>query len=151
MNVPAPTPGIISVLRRTAREMVHDLLAGLQAAGYDDVQAAHHPVFESIDDQGTRLTELATRADMTHQSMSEVVAALEQRGYVARRPDPTDGRARLVCLTPKGRELRRVGTALIGEIEKAWQARWSQAGMDIDVRSSMLLALATATPRAGKP
>ena len=136
-----PTPGIISVLRRTARAMVHELIAGLEAAGYRDVQPAYHPVFECIDRGGTRLTELAARADMTHQSMSEVIAALEQRGYVERRPDPSDGRARLVCLTPHGTQLRRVANALIRDIERSWQTRWHDRGLDADVRRVMLAAL----------
>jgi DNA-binding MarR family transcriptional regulator len=137
----APTPGIISVLRRTARTMIHELLDALDAAGYPDMQSAFHPLFECIDDDGTRLTELAARADMTHQSMSEVVASLEQRGYVERRPDPADGRARLVCLTPAGRKLRRVGTAKIREIEQLWQARWRESGINADVRTAFSSAL----------
>jgi len=40
---------------------------------------------------------------MTHQSMGELIDTLERRDYVERRPDPDDGRARLVCLTAKGR------------------------------------------------
>ena len=136
-----PTPGIISALRRTARKMIQELLESLDAAGYPNMQAAFHPVFECIDDDGTRLTELAARADMTHQSMSEVVASLEQRGYVERRPDPADGRARLVCLTPEGRKLHRIGTDKIHEIEKVWQARWQEHGINADVRTALLSAL----------
>jgi DNA-binding MarR family transcriptional regulator len=121
--------------------MIRELLEALDAAGYPDMQAAYHPVFECIDNKGTRLTELAARADMTHQSMSEVVASLEQRGYLERRPDPADGRARLVCLTPAGRKLRRVGTAKIRELEQIWQARWREAGINADVRTAFSSAL----------
>jgi len=137
----APTPGIISVLRSTTRTMINELLEALDSAGYPDMQAAFHPLFECIDEEGTRLTELAARADMTHQSMSEVVVSLEQRGYLERRPDPTDGRARLVCLTPAGQKLRRVGTEKIREIERLWQARWREAGIDADVRTAFSSAL----------
>ena len=127
--------------------VIQELLEALDAAGYPGMQAAFHPVFECIDDDGTRLTELAARADMTHQSMSQVVASLEQRGYVERRPDPTDRRARLVCLTPDGQKLRRIGTAKIREIEKVWQARWQESGIDADVRTALLSALdSTDTP-----
>jgi DNA-binding MarR family transcriptional regulator len=136
-----PTPGIISVLRSTTRMMIHELLDALDNAGYPDMQAAFHPLFECIDDEGTRLTELAARADMTHQSMGEIVVSLEQRGYVERRPDPADGRARLVCLTPAGRKLRRVGTEKIRDIERLWQARWREAGLDVDVRTAFWTAL----------
>jgi DNA-binding MarR family transcriptional regulator len=73
--------------------------------------------------------------------MSEVVASLEQRGYVERRPDPADGRARLVCLTASGRKLRRVGTTKIRELEQLWQARWREFGINADLRTAFSSAL----------
>ena len=88
--------------RQTARRMVEELIERLMADGHDGVHPAYHALFENIDAEGTRLTELAARADMTHQSMGELVGTLERRGWVERRPDPTDRRARLVCLTPDG-------------------------------------------------
>src|SRR5688572_9981273 len=96
---------LISLFRRTSQLMVAELADRLAAAGYTDIPTAAHPVFENLDRDGTRLTELAARADMTHQSMGELVATLEKRGYIERQPDPTDRRARLVCLTAKGRQL----------------------------------------------
>jgi DNA-binding MarR family transcriptional regulator len=88
------------------------------------------------------LTELAARADMTHQSMSELVAGMERRGWVQRRPDPTDHRARLVCLTPAGRDLARRGLHHINEIEAKWQARWRAAGYDGRLRDVLEQAIA---------
>jgi len=134
-------PGIISVLRRTSRAMVAELVQCLTEAGYPDVQPAFHPVFENIDDAGSRLTDLAKAADMTHQSMSELVGILERRGYVERRPDPSDARARLVCLTESGRTLRTLGSAYIREIESEWQQRWRRAGIRTDVRAALAHAL----------
>jgi DNA-binding MarR family transcriptional regulator len=128
--------------RRTARLMVEELMKRLEADGFGEVHPAYHALFENIDPQGTRLTELATRAEMTHQSMSELVATLERRGWVARRPDPSDGRARLVCLTPEGRELTRRGLHHIKEIEAAWQTRWREAGYDGQLRDVLGQAIA---------
>ena len=79
---------ILMAFRRTARLMVDELARRLLADGYAGVQPAHHAFFENIDPHGTRLTELATRADMTHQSMSELVAGLEAAG------GPSAGRTR---------------------------------------------------------
>jgi hypothetical protein len=42
-----------------AQLMVAELVERLNAAGYPDISAAAHPVFENIDPNGTRLTELA--------------------------------------------------------------------------------------------
>jgi DNA-binding MarR family transcriptional regulator len=64
---------------------------------------AHSGVFAHIDvEGGTRLTELARRANITPQAMGELVDDLERMGYVTRRPDPEDRRAKLIALTPRG-------------------------------------------------
>ena len=122
--------------------MVAELVERLAAAGYTDIQTAAHTVFENIDRDGTRLTELAARADMTHQSMGELVATLEERGYVVRRPDPTDGRARLVCLTAKGKQLTRIALHEIAAIEADWHRAWKHAGLSTDLRTALQAAVA---------
>jgi DNA-binding MarR family transcriptional regulator len=118
-----PQATLIGLFRRAAHLMVEELVHRLAAAGYDDLPAAYHPVFENIDRAGTRLTVLAARADMTHQSMGELVRTLELRGYVERATDPADRRARLVRLTAKGREMVRVALVEIAAIEDAWLDR----------------------------
>jgi DNA-binding MarR family transcriptional regulator len=132
---------VMMAFRRTARLMVDELVRRLRADGYEGVHPGHHAFFENIDPGGTRLTELAERADMTHQSMSELVAGLERRGWVERRPDPNDGRARLVCLTPEGRQLTRRGLHHINAIEAEWQERWRAAGHEGQLRPILEHAL----------
>lgn len=51
-----------------------------------------------------RITELAALQGITQPSMTAVITALEQAGYVERAPDPTDGRAVLVSATEAGEE-----------------------------------------------
>jgi DNA-binding MarR family transcriptional regulator len=106
--------------------MVSKLTENLARAGFDDLNTSHHPVFENIDPDGTRLTDLAARAGMTHQSMSELVAALVARGYLQRRSDPSDGRARLICLTDKGRRMVRQALREITSIESEWEAEFGE-------------------------
>jgi DNA-binding MarR family transcriptional regulator len=132
---------LIALFRETARLMVEELVERLHAAGYRDQTAAHHPVFENIDPDGTRLTVLAVRAGMTHQSMGELVQTLERRGYLERRPDPSDRRATLVLLTRRGRQAVRRAVAEIAQIEAAWRERFRRAGLDADLRASLEAAL----------
>jgi len=54
---------------------------------------------------GLRSSELAHHLHIAPRSATEVVDALEAKGLVQRSPDPTDRRATLVSLTPRGREL----------------------------------------------
>jgi DNA-binding MarR family transcriptional regulator len=132
---------VMMAFRHTARRMIEELTQRLEADGYAAVQPAYHALFENIDIEGTRLTELAARADMTHQSMGELVATLERRGWVERRPDASDRRARLVCLTPEGARLTRRGLHHINAIEAEWQQRWRAAGYDGTLRHVLERAL----------
>ena len=49
--------------------------------------------------------ELARNAFVTDQSAAEMVGVLEERGLLARRPDPADRRRRVLRLTSSGQEL----------------------------------------------
>lgn len=68
-------------------------------------------------EDGLRLSVLASRAGMTAQSMGELVDDLERRGYLERRPDPDDRRAKRIYLTERGGENARVARLAIGEVE----------------------------------
>jgi DNA-binding MarR family transcriptional regulator len=97
------------------------------AAGYADIRPSHGCVFGGIDpENGSRLTELADRAMMTKQSVGEVVSDLEKRGYLERVPDPQDGRAKIIRLTTKGREVYLAGWRLNEELEQQWAARFGE-------------------------
>ena len=48
---------------------------------------------------------LADQLQITKQSVNDLLRHLEQHGYITRQHDPTDGRARIVRLTAKGRRL----------------------------------------------
>jgi DNA-binding MarR family transcriptional regulator len=74
----------------------------LREEGHDELTVAHINLTRSLDAEGTRLVDLARRAAMTKQSMSELVDQVERTGLIEKRPDPSDGRAKLVCFTRKG-------------------------------------------------
>jgi DNA-binding MarR family transcriptional regulator len=75
-------------------------------------------VFQYLDAAGTTVSTLAERAEMTKQAMGELVAYLEERGYVDRVPDPSDRRAKLVRPTAKGREVYAIVRELVPEMEQ---------------------------------
>lgn len=122
--------------------MVGEITTRVEAAGFADSPPTFHPIFENLDPEGTRLTTLAARTGLTHQSVGEVVDVLERRGYVERVRDPIDGRARLVVLTAAGRDLLRAAIAAIDDIERSWTARWERHGLDGDLRGALVGALA---------
>ncbi|HEX9711907.1 MAG TPA: MarR family winged helix-turn-helix transcriptional regulator [Actinomycetota bacterium] len=130
-------PALTASLRRVTQAMVVELVSRIEAAGYPGITGSHHPLFENIDPEGTRLTVLAGRAGMTHQSMSELVQTLQTRGYVTREPDPSDRRARLVVLTALGRRMVRRALLEMGRIEREWIALLADAGLEGDLKAAM--------------
>jgi DNA-binding MarR family transcriptional regulator len=101
------------------RSMDERVLAAMRAAGYD-VTAAQSRIAQRIDDGGSRLTDLAERAQVTKQTASVLVAALERQGLVERVPDPADGRAQLIRLSDRGRAASRQAMQVVVGVEREW-------------------------------
>ncbi len=93
------------------------IVDGVVGAGYPQ-KPSHSAVFAQISPEGSRLSALARGANMTPQAMGELVDELEELGYVERRPDPTDRRAKLIMLTPRGHDCIAAGIATIQGIER---------------------------------
>lgn len=107
--VSTPPVSLLVLLRDLERSITLRLVGQLRAAGYPGLSPAHGKVFPFVAANGSRVADMARAAHITKQSMSDLVDLLERQGYVDRRPDPSDSRAKLVCLTDRGREV--VGTA----------------------------------------
>jgi DNA-binding MarR family transcriptional regulator len=111
------------LLGESFRALDGQLHEGMVAAGFGDVRPAHYAVFRFLKPEGSRVAELAEEARMTKQSMGELVAYLERRGYVERLPDPRDGRARMVVWTEAGLRWSEAAAERLGEIEDALAER----------------------------
>ena len=94
--------------------------AALVEHGFTDYRPTYQPVFQWCKPEGSRLTELAERIGVTKQSMGEIIDVLEQRGYVERVPDPTDGRAILIRRTPRGWEVNRIARQVVEQVQQEW-------------------------------
>ncbi len=109
MSSDTPNPLHIGGMLRQIWQWVRDeISAGVIAAGYDDLTAAHVALFRHPTLDRQRPTELAEQMQITKQSVNDLLAHLQARGYITREPDPADGRARVVRLTTKGKRLERV-------------------------------------------
>jgi DNA-binding MarR family transcriptional regulator len=123
---PRPLPALLTQVKEAALHKMRDRLA---EEGYGDIREGYGCVFGFIDiDEGSRLTELAERAGLTKQAVGEVIPELEQLGYLTREPDPRDRRAKIIKLTPKGRDACLTGRRLFAEIEREWA---DQLGEDL--------------------
>jgi DNA-binding MarR family transcriptional regulator len=65
--------------------------------------------------------DLADRLRVSRQAVAQAVAALERHDYVVRGPHPSDARARIIELTPRGRQALRVMRSNALEVEKRWR------------------------------
>ncbi len=84
---------LVRAWRSAGRQLPdHTTMALLQLAGH-------------LRDGEHRLGEIADRRGVDQSVVSRQVGELQARGLVCRRPDPSDGRAQLVRLTPAGEHL----------------------------------------------
>jgi DNA-binding MarR family transcriptional regulator len=82
--------------------LADELQRRLAADGFGDVRFADGFVFQHLVDGPQTIGALADQLGVTQQAASKSVADLERRGYVTRRADPDDARARQVALTARG-------------------------------------------------
>jgi DNA-binding MarR family transcriptional regulator len=129
-DLPGDRQAIGQLLVRLLREFRDDLGAPRAAAGYGDVREPHFQIFGNIRMGGIRLTELADRAQLSLAAASELVNDLAELGYLTRRPDPADGRAKLIDLTTRGRDLMADAGRRVADIERRWSALTGERNFD---------------------
>lgn len=121
-DLPTDRQAVGQLLGRLLREFRRDLARPRSERGYGDIRDPHMQIFGNIRMGGVRLTELAERAQLSLAATSELVNDLSHLGYLARRPDPDDGRAKLIELTDRGRGLLALAGERVAEIEHHWSA-----------------------------
>lgn len=82
------------------------------------------PLYE---EDGLRMGEIARRARLSKQTITTMVRLLERDGLVPRRPDPQDGRAAVVLLTPRAQAFRPTAEATLRELTHLAQRRLGTA------------------------
>ncbi len=89
----------------TGWALADELQRRLSADGFADSRFADGVVFQHLIAGPVTITTLADRLGVTQQAASKTVADLQRRGYVTRRTDPTDARARQVVLADRGEQV----------------------------------------------
>ena len=110
-------------LRILSDELRSNMEHQLKETGFTDVSPSHGWIFHNTKEEGSRITDLAAIAKITKQSMSALAAQLEKTGYVKKKMDPTDKRAWLLVLTPKGKKVKEVGHEINYHFEKKWEQK----------------------------
>jgi DNA-binding MarR family transcriptional regulator len=94
-----------------------EMFAVLATQGFDDLKYRHGAVLAHLEPGGVRATELSRLSGQHKQIIGTLVDELEALGYLERRPDPSDRRAKLVCPTERGLAQMRAADAIVDDIE----------------------------------
>jgi DNA-binding MarR family transcriptional regulator len=131
-DLPSDRLAIGQLLGRLLREFRAELFAPAAGAGYTDLRQPHLHIFGNVGVTGVRLTDLAAKAQLSLATTSELVSNLQRLGYLERRPDPTDRRAKLIFPTHRGRQALHDAGNRVADIEQHWSdlvgdARFTEA------------------------
>jgi DNA-binding MarR family transcriptional regulator len=110
-----PEPRLSYVVARLERALRAEINERVKPHGLTTLQYTTLSILE----RGGELSnaQLARRAYMTPQSMSEVLDALEKKGLVGRSPHPNHRRVFPAALTAKGRKVLDACNAAVDELE----------------------------------
>lgn len=103
--------------------------AELAERGYEDVRSVHDFALHSILSGADSASELARRMSVTRQAAAKTIAALEERNFVARQPDPADRRRTRLRVTEHGLAMLRQGEAIFDELREQWEKQVGAASL----------------------
>jgi DNA-binding MarR family transcriptional regulator len=112
-----PDLGVLS--SRTLFSLQRELFAALAEQGHPGLRPRHGAVLAYLDEEGSRATDLAAQSGQHKQVIGTLVDELVELGYVERRPDPADRRAKLIVPTEKGRDHLVKSDAILASMEAA--------------------------------
>jgi DNA-binding MarR family transcriptional regulator len=146
-GLPRDRLAIGQLLGRLLQQFRTELFDQAQADGqFADIRFPHLQVWGNVGINGIRLTDLAAKAQLSLAACSELVDELQHLGYLERRPDPTDGRAKLIFPTRKGRGALDAAGQAVAELEERWRRKVPRGDFDAACRTldTLLAALADA-------
>ena len=104
---------LLGVARHLQTQTMHALQ---QECGHHNLRLGFAPYITLIGTRGMRLTELAEILGISRQACNQAANQVENAGYIMRKADPEDGRAKQLVLTAQGRQLREDGRRITAEL-----------------------------------
>ncbi|MEA5363810.1 MarR family transcriptional regulator [Amycolatopsis sp., V23-08] len=115
-NATDPDLGVLA--GRLLFAVQRELFSTLAARGFGDLNPRHGAVLAYLDPGGVRATELARLSGQHKQIVGTLIDELETLGYVERRPDPSDRRAKLICPTDRGLAQMQAADAIMAAMQE---------------------------------
>jgi DNA-binding MarR family transcriptional regulator len=145
MLTPMTDPDIGVLIALAYQEFVREMHDDLAARGFDDLGRSDGYVFRALDAEPLTISSLAARLDISKQGAGQLIEDMSRRGYLTSRPDPSDGRARLLELSARGRSALAAAHAFHRSYEHRLARRHGRA--TVDAVRAVLTAMA---PTYGK-
>tara|TARA_B110000503_G_scaffold139089_1_gene226654 strand:+ start:8545 stop:9600 length:1056 start_codon:yes stop_codon:yes gene_type:complete len=89
-----------------------------EECGHTDLRLGFSPYIDLLNEGDKRLTELANILGISPQACNQAVKQVEAAGYIARTPDPDDGRAKQLTLSTRGKKLSRDGAHITAQLDQ---------------------------------
>lgn len=132
-----PDDRLAHIIKDTTRLLVRSLQ---QRLARHEVSFGHWALFRVLwQVDGLRQKELSVRAGLTEPTTHVALKAMEARGFVERRRDPSNNKNWYVYLTPRGRELEQRLVPLAVEVNSIATEGLPQA--DLEVTRRVLLRM----------
>jgi DNA-binding MarR family transcriptional regulator len=119
------------------------VLARTAAAGFGDLRPSHGYLFQHLIPGPLPVGEVARRLGVTPQGASKAIGELEAMGYLGRRADEADQRARIVALTERGWAAVEAGRVARAEVTAELRAMVGEAEAERLIASLRRLAVAS--------
>ncbi|MGW4057708.1 MarR family winged helix-turn-helix transcriptional regulator [Amycolatopsis sp. NPDC004747] len=115
-NATNPDLGVLA--GRLLFAVQRELFSTLAERGFDDLKPRHGAVLAYLDPDGVRATDLSKLSGQHKQNIGILLDELEGLGYLERRPDQSDRRAKLVCPTERGLAQMRTADEIMAAIQR---------------------------------
>lgn len=107
---------LAATLPRLADYITRRLQSLTMQKGHPGLKRSFGAVLTAIGPAGGRIQQMAHRQDVSKQAISAIVAEVEDRGYIARSPDPDDARQVVLKFTGAGKKLIADSVASVDEL-----------------------------------
>lgn len=110
-------------IQETWYTLERKLAVNVTESGSAGLRPVHVAILRVLEPDGARISEIARQLGITRQAVAQTVAVMVDRDIVEFAPDPTDGRAKLLRYTARGRESQRAALRAADELEATYVTR----------------------------
>jgi len=108
-------------LLKLERKFTQQSLQLMNERGLFDINLGHFSVLPFIDDTGVRASNVAKQSGISKQAVGKSIDDLKGKGYISSIDDPSDRRASLIKLSPKGLKMMDLALQATQEVEQEWE------------------------------